>query len=58
MMWKSTLFIIFIVFICQKFRTIPLLIEKYNNAIVLRIIFIKYYYKIVFFALYSIYSIL
>jgi len=32
--WKSTLFIIFIVFICQKFSTIPLLIEKYNNAIV------------------------
>jgi len=32
---ESMLFIIFIVFICKKFSRIPLLIEKYNNAIVL-----------------------
>jgi len=33
--WKSTLFIIFIVFICQKFSRIPLFIEKNNNAVIL-----------------------
>jgi len=33
--WKPTLFKIFIVFTCQKFSRIPLIIEKYNNAIVL-----------------------
>jgi len=33
--WKSTLFIIFIVFICQKFSRIPLFIEKYNNVVIL-----------------------
>jgi len=44
--WKSMSFIIFIVFICQKFNRIPLLIGKYINVIILIFLYYIMFYKL------------